>query len=523
MKNDNLSRPTGLLLNILRILIGWHFLYEGLSKLAMDGWSSYAYLMESKWLLSGFFHWIIANPTALAITDFLNIWGLILVGAGLFLGFFTRWASLAGIFLLSLYYIANPPFVESSLPAMGYGFFLNLNLVEAGILAVILFQKKEHIFGIDRIIRRSTALRREKLFPEKENSQVKESIRNSRRELIRDLASLPVLGFAFFGMAKKYGWVSFEEQNLATTDAVTSATIMSVRNRDMRDLKGTVPAGKIKDVEISRIIPGGNLVAGFAHARDLIYVSNMIKNYFTDEKVIETLWLYEACGINTTIMRTDDQTIRILEKYRKRGGKIQWLAQTYPDGEDFTNIKKAIDAGAVGAFVMGGIADRLVAENQPDQLAAPIEFIRNQGLIAGTAGHAIQVPMACMKEGIEVDFFMKTFHHDKYWSAHPFENRREFMHDIDDSSLDRNQYHDNLWCPSTDEVAAFFRESKVPWIAYKVLAAGAIDPEEGFRYAFEHGADFICVGMFDFQVIPNANIVYDLLSKKLEREREWFA
>jgi hypothetical protein len=249
----------------------------------------------------------------------------------------------------------------------------------------------------------------------------------------------------------------------------------------------------------------------------------MIKNYFTDEKVIETLWLYEACGINTTIMRTDDQTIRILEKYRKRGGKIQWLAQTYPDGEDFTNINKAIDAGAIGAFVMGGIADRLVAENRPDQLAAPIEFIRNQGLIAGTAGHAIQVPMACMKQGIEVDFFMKTFHHDKYWSAHPSENRREFMHDIDESSLDRNHYHDNLWCPSADEVAAFFRESKVPWIAYKVLAAGAIDPEEGFRYAFEHGADFICVGMFDFQVIPNANIVYDLMNQGLKREREWFA
>jgi uncharacterized membrane protein YphA (DoxX/SURF4 family) len=523
MKKDNISRPTGLLMNILRILIGWHFLYEGLSKLAMDNWSSYAYLIESKWLLSGFFHWIIANPTVLAITDFLNIWGLILIGAGLFLGLLTRWASLGGIFLLLLYYVANPPFVESSLPSTGYGFFLNLNLVEAGILALILFQKRENVYGIGRMIMRNKAVRQESLFPAKENNQVSDKVRNSRRELVKDLASVPVLGFALFGLAKKYGWLSFEEQNLAKTDAMTSATILSVKSRDMRDLKGRVPVGKIKNVEISRIIPGGNLVAGFAHARDLIYVSNMIKNYFTDEKVIETLWLYEACGINTTIMRTDDQTIRILEKYRKRGGKIQWLAQTYPDGEDFTNINKAIDAGAIGAFVMGGIADRLVAENRPDQLAAPIEFIRNQGLIAGTAGHAIQVPMACMKQGIEVDFFMKTFHHDKYWSAHPSENRREFMHDIDESSLDRNHYHDNLWCPSADEVAAFFRESKVPWIAYKVLAAGAIDPEEGFRYAFQHGADFICVGMFDFQVIPNANIVYDLMNQGLKREREWFA
>ncbi|NOQ97393.1 MAG: hypothetical protein GQ561_04440, partial [Calditrichae bacterium] len=292
---------------------------------------------------------------------------------------------------------------------------------------------------------------------------------------------------------------------------------------NISELKEKVPIGKIKHVEMSRLLPGGNLVAGFAHARDLIYVSDMIKNYFTDEKVIETLWLYEACGINTIVFRTDEQTIRILEKYRKRGGKIQWLAQTYPKDDDFTNIQMAIDAGAVGAFVMGGIADKLVYENRLELLAKPIEYIRSQGLIAGTAGHAIQVPMACVENGIENDFFMKTFHHDKYWSANPSENRSEFMHDLQFDSLDRNQFHDNSWCASSEDVTAFFNKSTTPWIGYKVLAAGAIQPEDGFRYAFENGADFICVGMFDFQVIPNANIVTEVLNSNLIRERSWFA
>ncbi|MBS0000070.1 MAG: DoxX family membrane protein [Cyclobacteriaceae bacterium] len=523
MKAENPILPPGIVLNVLRIMIGWHFLYEGVSKTAMENWSSYAYLMESKWLLSGFFHWIIAHPSWLTIVDILNIWGLILIGLGLFLGMFTRVASITGIGLLLLYYIANPPFIEASLPFAGSRFFLNLNLIEAGILLLILFQDRRYIWGIDRLVKQVIEHRQEKLFPKQENKHVPPEFKNSRRELIKDIASIPVLGFALFGMARKYGWLSFEEKNMVTVDATTTATVLSAKSRDMRDLKGKVPSGKIKHVEMSRIIPGGNLVAGFAHARDLIYVSNMIKNYFTDEKVIETLWLYEACGINTTIMRTDEQTIRILNKYRKRGGKIKWLAQTYPIEEDYTNVKMAIDEGAVGAFVMGGIADRLVAENRLEQLAGPVEYIRSQGLIAGTAGHAIQVPMACMNHGIEVDFFMKTFHHDRYWSAHPFENRKEYMHDIDDSSLDRNQYHDNLWCPSADEVSAFFRNSNVPWIAYKVLAAGAIDPEEGFRHAFESGADFICVGMFDFQVIPNANIVYSLLNNGFKRERQWYA
>jgi len=510
-------------LTVLRVIVGWHFLYEGISKLAMDGWSSYGYLMESKWLFSGFFHWIIANPTALAITDFINIWGLILIGLGLFLGLFTRLASIAGIFMLLLYYIANPPFVATSIPTQGQYFFVNFNLIEAGILLVFALLKEDYLWSFDRLINVLFQQRKERIFPQQENQKNPETAMNTRREMIKNLASIPVLGVAFFGMAKKNGWLSFEEENLETVDATTRATIMSVKKRDMSELQGKVPKGKIKHVEISRIIPGGNLIAGFAHARDLIYVSPLIKNYFTDEKVIEILWLYEACGINTTILRTDDQTIRILDKYWKRGGKIQWLAQTYPEENDFTNIQKAVDAGAIGAFVMGGIADKLVYENRLEYLAGPIEFIRSQGLIAGTAGHAIQVPMACIDNGIETDFFMKTFHHDKYWSAHPSENRSEFMHDLNYGSLDRNQFHDNIWCPSTEDVSAFFKNCETPWIAYKVLAAGAIDPEDGFKFAFENGADFICVGMFDFQVIPNANIVYNALNSDLKRQREWFA
>ena len=91
--------------------------------------------------------------------------------------------------------------------------------------------------------------------------------------MIKNLASIPVLGVAFFGMAKKSGWMSFEEDKSEETDATTSATLMRRKTWDMSELKGKVPTGKIKHLEVSRIIPGGNLVAGFAHARDLIYVS----------------------------------------------------------------------------------------------------------------------------------------------------------------------------------------------------------------------------------------------------------
>jgi len=101
--------------------------------------------------------------------------------------------------------------------------------------------------------------------------------------------------------------------------------------------------------------------------------------------------------------------------------------------------------------------------------------------------------------------------------------RDEFMHDLQYDSLDRNQYHDNMWCASPEEVTAFFEKCKTPLIGYKVLAAGSISPEDGFKYAFDNGADFICVGMFDFQVIDNANIVHNIINSNLDRKRRWYA
>ena len=512
MVQDNFkNRLVPLILALLRIVIGWHFLYEGLIKLFNPDWTSRMFLEGSRWIFGDMFRWMASGDSGMQFVDFANAWGLTLVGLALILGFLTRMASWAGITMLALYYLAYPPFSVYSYGAVSEGNYLivNKNLIELVCLLVLVFTRSGEFFGLDLLIKNKKLSVR----PESENEVLHVPAKiNKRRELLKGMAGLPFLA----------GFAGLFIRNISepVTDAVSGATTPRVTYKHISELKGKLPKGRLGDLEISRMIMGCNLISGYAHARDLIYANTLFKAYNSNQKILETFHLGEMAGINATFITNPN--FPIFNKYLKMyNGKMRTICQTYLKPEDFYgDIDRAIDNGASTLYIQGGEADRYIRDGKVVQLASAIEYIKKKGFMAGVGGHALEVVRTVEREGIPVDYYVKTFHHDKYWSAHPESQRVEFSVDSKRYS-DHNMIHDNMFDLFPEKTAQFMMGIQKPWIAFKVLAGGAIHPKEGFRFAFENGADFICVGMFDFQIVDDVNTATGILSDIKHRQRPW--
>lgn len=279
--------------------------------------------------------------------------------------------------------------------------------------------------------------------------------------------------------------------------------------------KAVPPKGKIGALQISRLLLGGNLLTHFTHSRDLKYVYNLTAHYNTEEKIFETMALAEAHGINTLVIHTAPGIMSTLKKYRRQqGGKINWIiCPTAPIDAELKAYAKQVqqlaDEGTDAIYLWGVRADQLVAQGKVHLIAKAVNIAKEYGIPSGVGAHDLQVIIECEKNKIDADFYIKTLHHHNYPTAPQPGELTKVTAEVP-----------GYWCNNPQQVIDFMKDVKKPWIAFKVMAAGAIPPKDAFGYAFENGADHILAGMFDFEIAEDASTAKTALAAT-KRIRPW--
>ncbi|MFH1743211.1 MAG: hypothetical protein ABIH23_29750 [bacterium] len=275
--------------------------------------------------------------------------------------------------------------------------------------------------------------------------------------------------------------------------------------------------GKIGDLEVSRLLIGGNLLTYGTHSRDLKYVSALVKHYNTQEKILETMALAESHGVNTIVTHAPPAVTNLLRKYRyELGGEMQWIFNANTPFRDNLDeyrkqVEELVEMGGEAVYIWGEQTDRLVEAGRMDLLAKAVGIIKELGVPSGVGAHALKSIKECEKNGIETDFYVKTFHHHNYPTA-----------PRPDEITGPHAEVPGYWCANPEEVAEFMMNVEKPWIAFKVMAAGAIPPADAFQYAFDQGADHLLAGMFDFQVVEDVRIASEAVSNA-NRTRAWMS
>ncbi len=241
-----------------------------------------------------------------------------------------------------------------------------------------------------------------------------------------------------------------------------------------------LPRIHLGTLPVSRLIAGSNPISGFSHAGE--ERTRQMLEYFTVERIKAHLKECEAHGITALVARADRFLVRVLAEYWREGGRIRWIAQTAPEMRDpFANIEQAKQAGASAIFVHGGDVDQLFAQGKSEEVRARVQRIRALGLPAGMAAHDPCNLLEAQEKEIPVDFYLVCMYNlTGYRGRASVEPKEEF--DLKDRAT----------------ALAVLRELERPCIAYKVLGAGRLSPEEGLadvRQALRPD-DGVLIGMF---------------------------
>jgi len=231
---------------------------------------------------------------------------------------------------------------------------------------------------------------------------------------------------------------------------------------------GPMPAIKLGNLTVSRLILGSNPFFGFAHGNPQASSEEM-RAYYTPERIMQVLDAAAERGITAVWTPCYEHWIELWDDYRAKGGKLKhWIAQ--PDRLPMDKeILAAVAHKAAAVCIQGCRVDDEVGKGRWDVVRGWLELVKSRGLPAGIATHRATTHLEAEEKRLPTDFYHQTLYRPDDYVKEGLE----------------------------ESLAAIAKLAK-PVVAYKALGAGRILPKDTLPYVFSRlkPKDGICLGMF---------------------------
>ena len=447
-KQEDLGSCGATFVAILRIVIGWHFLYEGVWKLMQKGeWSCASYLTAAQGPLAPLFKWMSAQGWIVALGDWAVQLGLVAIGLALVSGILARIAALFGIALMAMFYCCQPPepFATAFSGADGRFFVLERNAIEAlGLLLI--------------------------------------AVLPCWRGYLRTLLPGGIVLALFGGCV----WMQYRAGGFKKVEAVTSATVKVHEFTALAALKAPfVEKAKVGGVEISRLALGGDLIAGHAHARDLIWTDEFMRRYNSGATLPRTVRYCLHCGIDTAFVEPAFIAPMLAEAGRARTPSRE--LKLFANCADAKDAALAAQGGAKSVYLRPEVADALAKKGDGAGLKAAFAALRDAKLPVGVGAEDVATVKFCAENGIVPDYWVLAYH------------------SLDYPAATMETKCNSIWCTDPVATAAYMKTRKEPWVAIRGLAGGAIDPAKAYKFAVDGGATAVAIDLLDYRIVETVN------------------
>lgn len=249
----------------------------------------------------------------------------------------------------------------------------------------------------------------------------------------------------------------------------------------------TLPAVRLADKKVTRLIAGGNPIAGFSHSS--LRLSELMLKYFTVERTTEFLLRCEAEGINTWQCSYTPVARDALRAARERGSKIQYICLT--SDRPTVSFQDVLALKPIAICHHGVDTDRLMAAGQAEKVHDFLKRVHDAGLPAGVSTHNPDNLARVEDSGWQADFYMTCF----YNLYRPMEQIK--------SRLGDELLGELYFASDPKRMTERVRQIGKTCLAFKILAAGRLcgnkaSVERAFEFAYANikPTDGVIVGMF---------------------------